>query len=681
MSETPDARTSTTPLARVEEPTRSGGLRFGLYLKLILAYAVMILAVYALIPYFILRSEQMELLNALNAAAPISPVLALQRLFDSSRMAVLVASLVNAILMLLGVLLLRLAVRPIKEVSDGMRHLARGEPVRVVTVETGDEISDLADSFNWLSRQLAVYKAELAVREQELERRVEQRTHELSAQQQFSDGVVQTCQVGILTVDTQLRVTTWNATCEKLLGLSQADAIGKPFEEVVPLSQREVLAAELHTVLATGKFTSHTEFESNVTRPGTSSARWMCCDLSFVPLRGEGQKITGALLTLYDVTERKELHMQLSQSTKLAAVGELAGGVAHEINNPLAIILGNAELLTEDLGEQNPLTKQAQTIKRHALRCKEIVANLLKFAGRTQHGSGPIDIRRLSEETLALLRRQLELDNIKIEETYAPGLGLIIGSPDELQQVLFSLLSNARDAMPKGGTLSIDIRQSGGQMGVSIGDTGMGIPKENLDRVFSPFFTTKDPGKGTGLGLAIAHTIAAKHGGRIAISSEVDKGTNVVLWLPLAADQTPMAAIKPISGEPPRASPQRRARMRILVVDDETGIRMVCREALERMNHEVIECQDGLQALARLGDGTYDLVLMDLKMPNLDGAETLSRIRQTDQSTPVLIMTGLIDEDMLANVPPGSFSGILKKPFQISELKSWIAKFSTASVN
>ncbi|MBI3890147.1 MAG: response regulator, partial [Candidatus Wallbacteria bacterium] len=120
---------------------------------------------------------------------------------------------------------------------------------------------------------------------------------------------------------------------------------------------------------------------------------------------------------------------------------------------------------------------------------------------------------------------------------------------------------------------------------------------------------------------------------------------------------------------------------RILVVDDESGIRMVCREALERMNHEVIECEDGLQALSKLQDSPFDLILMDLKMPNMDGAEMLAKLRSTDPRTPVLIMTGLIDEDMLASVPHDAFSGILKKPFQISELKSWIAKFSSALVN
>ncbi len=680
LSETP----ATQPTARQGAPLddgRSRGPRISLYMKVLAACAVMMLAVYAIIPFFVIRAEQADIVQMMQSDRLPTVEEALNRLAARGRMAVLISLLINGFLMLLVVLLLRMGVRPVREISEGLKSLAKGEPARPVFTRLQDEIADLANSYNLLSAELMRYREETRQHGETLERRVAERTLELADQKRFIESVVQTADFGLLTVDAGLLVTSWNTCLERILGRAGDSALGKPLTEVLPLSNREALGNDLSIVIRTGTPVSYREFETSLAGAAPGDGRYLCCDVALLPLHDSTGKTVGALMSLYDQTERKQLHMQLSQSTKLAAVGELAGGVAHEINNPLAIILGNAELLVDDLGEENPLAKQAMTIKRHALRCKEIVANLLKFAGRTQHGSGPIDVERLVVETLALLRKQLELDNVEIVEKYDGQIGMIIGSGDELQQLFFSLISNARDAMPRGGKLAVETRRNAGFVEISLTDTGAGIPKDIMDRVFSPFFTTKDPGKGTGLGLAIAHTIAMKHGGNITLQSEVGKGTGALVRLPLGSEPkpAPKAAEVTIPAAAPAAGTRRP--MRVMLIDDEAGIRMVCREALERLRHEVVECEDGFEALQKVHDGRYDLILLDLKMPRMNGAETLIKIREHDQTTPVLIMTGLIDEEMLGSIPPGAYAGILKKPFQISELKGWVNRLDSAKAD
>lgn len=227
---------------------------------------------------------------------------------------------------------------------------------------------------------------------------------------------------------------------------------------------------------------------------------------------------------------------QLIQSEKLAALGQLAGGAAHELNNPLSAILGFAQILMIEVPEDNPWRDDLKMIEESAQRCKKIIANLLSFSRQYQFDFQLVEVKEVMEETLKLCEHQILLSNVKIVRNFTENLPLINVSVIHLQQVFFNIILNAQQSMSEGGTLTIvaDYKESDSIIEISFVDTGGGIEKENLDRIFDPFFTTKKIGKGTGLGLSVSHGIIQKHNGKIRAESEgKGKGAKFVITLPI----------------------------------------------------------------------------------------------------------------------------------------------------
>ncbi len=232
----------------------------------------------------------------------------------------------------------------------------------------------------------------------------------------------------------------------------------------------------------------------------------------------------------------KQTQMQLIQSAKLAAVGQLAAGVAHEINNPLTTISGFSELLLNDLPPESSLHADLSMIRREAQRARDVVRRLLDFARQSGPHREPADLNDLVSETVTLMRNAAATKNVRVVEQYSPGLPWARMDVNQIKQVVLNLLNNAMQAMPKGGALTVATEASRGELpGVilHVADTGVGIAPENLERIFEPFFTTKPPGEGTGLGLALSYSIVQEHGGRIEVSSTVNEGTTFKVWLPL----------------------------------------------------------------------------------------------------------------------------------------------------
>jgi len=232
--------------------------------------------------------------------------------------------------------------------------------------------------------------------------------------------------------------------------------------------------------------------------------------------------------------ELEQAQAKVLQSEKLASVGLLAGGVAHEINNPLMVILGRTELLLDDVAD-GPATHDLKVVYEQTIRIAEIVKNLLRFSRASDNGSkGAVSLNEAIEGTLGLVSHIMQVENIRVETDLAPNLPQITGSLGQLQQVFTNLTINAFHAMPKGGRLTIRTWSDGGRAFASITDTGFGISEENLARIFDPFFTTKKEGEGTGLGLAVSYGIVRAHGGQIRVESEVGKGTCFTIELPVA---------------------------------------------------------------------------------------------------------------------------------------------------
>jgi two-component system NtrC family sensor kinase len=238
------------------------------------------------------------------------------------------------------------------------------------------------------------------------------------------------------------------------------------------------------------------------------------------------------------MAQLKATQGQLVQAAKLAAVGELAAGVAHELNNPLTSVLGFAELLA-----QNPMSNAAfqhdlGIIIKEAMRARDTVRNLLDFARQTKPQRPPADVRQVLGQTLDLVRQRLEASEIMIEEEFAPDVGPLVLDSGRMKQVFLNLIINAAQAMPKGGMLRLCIACLGNEVAISISDTGDGIPPEVHDRIFEPFFTTRPVGQGSGLGLPVSLGIVQEHGGRITVGSQAGQGSTFTVWLPIPSMQT-----------------------------------------------------------------------------------------------------------------------------------------------
>ena len=229
----------------------------------------------------------------------------------------------------------------------------------------------------------------------------------------------------------------------------------------------------------------------------------------------------------------KATEARLIQAAKLAAVGELAAGVAHELNNPLTSVLGYTELLLHTMPPGDPSRADLETIAKQARRARDIVRNLLDFARQSKSQRQPTDVNQIVQETLGLIRQHLEKGGLVIEEQYAPHLTPLTLNSGQMKQVFLNLINNAAQAMPHGGKLHVSTARAGDEVVVTVTDTGTGIPPEIRDRIFDPFFTTKPTGQGTGLGLSVSLGIVQEHGGRIVVESQVGRGSTFSVWLPV----------------------------------------------------------------------------------------------------------------------------------------------------
>src|SRR5215207_9177436 len=348
-----------------------------------------------------------------------------------------------------------------------------------------------------------------------------------------------------------------------------------------------------------------------------------------------------------DVSERKrledqarDLYHQLLQAEKLAALGQTISGVAHELNNPLATILTWAERLS-----QRPVDEQTRrgldTILGESERAAKIVRNLLTFARKRHTTRAMVDLNQVVRETLALRRYEQRLSNINILEAFAAGLPGVFADPHQIQQVMLNLIINAEQAMLGAngrGTLIMRTWHDPQKDAVilEVHDDGPGVPEDVQPRIFDPFFTTKDVGKGTGLGLTVAYAIVQEHNGRITVKSGPSGGASFYVELPVGS-----ASLTPAARGPDRSLPAG-AGGSVLVVEDEAALGAAVSEALVDAGFSVTLASDGIEALDRLKERPYDLIVCDLKMPRLDGASFYRRLEAEHAALArrVLFVTG-----------------------------------------
>lgn len=353
---------------------------------------------------------------------------------------------------------------------------------------------------------------------------------ELDRLREFSENIIASLRDGLLVVGLDDCVLRWNPALEDLYGVARADAIGQPLASLFDASFLAFLRMSWTREQPRG-----TVYRVPLASRHEDGARKLLVNASAEPLRTPGGAIAGTMVIIEDVTSRVQLEEQLKISDKMASVGLLAAGVAHEVNTPLTGIASFTQMLLENADPEDSRTKLLEKIERQTFRAAKIVNGLLNLARPAQVDRGPVDIHGVIGDVLSLLEHQFRTNKIQIRKELSASPSTVMGVEHKLQQVFLNLFLNARDAMPKGGWLTVSTTQTGGRLRIAIGDTGAGIDNEDLSRIYDPFFTTKPIGQGTGLGLSITYGIVQEHDGEITCESHVGQGTRFTLILPSTA--------------------------------------------------------------------------------------------------------------------------------------------------
>jgi PAS domain S-box-containing protein len=361
---------------------------------------------------------------------------------------------------------------------------------------------------------------------------------ELDRMREFSENILESLNDGIAVIDGSDRVVRWNRRLEELYGVRHEEAISRRVHELFEPGLFEVLRS------ARRDAPEGTAFYRVPLTTRHQPARRLLVNVATTPLRESDGAISGTVLIVEDISARVQLEEQLQLSEKMASIGLLAAGVAHEVNTPLTGISSFVQMLMQGSEPDDPRTKVLEKIERQTFRAAKIVNGLLNLARPARVESGAVDVNAVINDVLSLLEHQLRTGSIQVRKELAPSAPVVQGIEYKLQQVFLNLFLNARDAMPKGGWLTIVTRIDGDHAAIEVGDTGSGIPAEQLSRIYDPFFTTKDIGKGTGLGLSITYGIVQEHGGAMTCESAVGHGTRFTISLPLAAARSLGTAAK-----------------------------------------------------------------------------------------------------------------------------------------
>lgn len=387
-----------------------------------------------------------------------------------------------------------------------------------------------------------------------------------------------------------------------------------------------------------------------------------------------------SLLEMYEMN-RVDTQQQLFQAQKMESIGNLAGGIAHDFNNILGSITGYLALAKMKLPPQTETVKNdLDTIETLAFRAANLTKQLLGFARGGKYEVLPLNVNEVAKHVITITRHTFNR-SIAIREDLCPSLHIIKADRGQLEQVVMNLVINSRDAMPEGGTITIrtwnfdasektdsDLLNSfhNGGIGISVQDTGEGIPPENLKRVFEPFFTTKEKGKGTGMGLAMVYGIVRNHEGQIEVKSDVGKGTTISMYFPASLQSD----ILPLEVRMSTTKVDAVKQATVIVVDDDLDMLSVISNYLEQKGCSVIAFSDGNLALEyfRVQSDTIDLVLLDMIMPHISGQEVFHELRQTDPDIKVIFMSGYNDSKNVQELLSHERTAFIQKPFMFNEL-------------
>lgn len=452
----------------------------------------------------------------------------------------------------------------------------------------------------------------------------------------------------------------WGRTCESLY-----QAPTRWLEAIYPEDEQRVIHAISKQI--TGGYAE----EYRIVRPD-GSIRWIW-DRAF-PIRDQSGNVYRIAGVAEDITERKLLEDQFRQAQKMEAVGRLAGGITHDFNNLLTVIMGYCQLLLGTLTPDDPTRKEVEEIRKAGDRAVSLTRQLLAFSRRQVFQPLVLDLNKHIEGVESLVRRLIGED-ITLVISKAPDLGKVLVDPGQIPQIIMNLAVNARDAMPEGGQLTIETANvdfsdasiacridipPGHFVMLAVSDTGIGMDAETKTRLFEPFFTTKEPGKGTGLGLSTVYGIVKQSGGAIRVYSERGFGTTIKIYLPRIQYGTDLAAVPT-----PARIPETRGIETVLLVEDEESLRRLTRKILERNGYTVLVAQDGAEALqiCEAHQGSIHLLLTDIVLPGMNGRELVQRVLRILPQIRVVYMSGYTDRVIGQLGIPDLDGPFLEKPF------------------
>jgi len=506
---------------------------------------------------------------------------------------------------------------------------------------------------------------------------------ELQRERQKAQRYLDVAGVLILVIDSDQKVSLINNKGCQILGCEEKEIIGKNwFDTFIPERVRDEVEAVFEKLM-TGEIEPVEYYENPVL---TSSGEERIIAWHNTVLTDEAGNTIGTLSSGEDITEgkrmeeeRMEMEQRAQQASRLAAIGEMASGVAHEINNPLTTVIGLAQLIMHrDIPED--IESDVKTIADNAQRIADIVKRLLTFTRPQEPEREYIDINDVIKSTLAIRAYEMETSNIKVAIQLDPDLPLTMADGSQLQQVFLNIVMNADTEMRLAhgkGNLFIKTETIDDTIRVSFKDDGPGIAKENLQKIFDPFFTTREVGKGTGLGLSICHRIVTEHNGQIYTKSRLGRGATFFIELPVVtkAQQLKLAEL---AAEESKGVPG----AKILVVDDEPGILRFLSILLRGEGYEVETLDNANDALDRLKSKTYDLILLDIKLRGMSGIELYQRTQKIAESIAksIVFITGDVEGALTRDFLSKTKAQYLAKPFDTEKLKNDIRRMLTEKI-
>lgn len=492
----------------------------------------------------------------------------------------------------------------------------------------------------------------------------------IKKEKDFSESIIENADVVIIGLDLDAKVTLFNKKAEDITGYSRAEVMGKDWFRIISFKEGKVAFGKAVQEILNNKVIQ--PFESSfINKRGEEKTIYS----RGAPLKDEEGRIIGILGIGEDITEKRKLESQLTQSEKLRALGELAGGVAHNLNNVLAVILGRTQLLrmTADKPPKVERRKSILAMKQGLEVIEKATTDGAETVRRIQEFSRirsddrnfeQLDLNQIIDHALEFTkvrwkddaeRKGIHVDILKDTSALPP----ILGSASELREVFINLINNASDAMPKGGRLTIRSYKENNHVTITLEDTGEGIPAEITDKIFDPFFTTKGP-QSTGLGMSVSYSIISRHKGTITVDSTEGQGTTFTIKIPIAERMIKKEIAKEFPGKIKKA--------KILVIEDDEEVRQLLFDILSSKGHKVTIASHGKEGIDIFQKKHFDIVLTDLGMPRLSGWEVTKAIKELDPDSIVILVSGWgiqIDDAMVKNY---KVDFIINKPFRMDQI-------------